>query len=64
MGHFLTQWGPEIVQLTDGLIQGKDGQMYRSRLMPGKLDVCGPTWEDQISEETHPPVSIDTILAL
>ncbi|XP_012218727.1 glutamine-rich protein 2-like isoform X2 [Linepithema humile] len=58
MGHFLTQWGPEIIQLTDGLIKGKDDQMYRSRLMPAKLDVCGPSWESQISEETYPPERI------
>ncbi|KAL6257055.1 hypothetical protein P5V15_011990 [Pogonomyrmex californicus] len=50
-GHFLTQWGPEMIQLTDGLIRGKDGQMYRSRLLS---DVCGPTcWESQTSEETR-----------
>ncbi|KAL6435851.1 hypothetical protein ACFW04_005607 [Cataglyphis niger] len=52
--HFLTQWGPQTVQLTDGLIKGKDGKMYRSRLLPDKLDVCGPIcWENQISDETR-----------
>ncbi|XP_029163056.1 glutamine-rich protein 2-like [Nylanderia fulva] len=52
--HFLTQWGPQTIQLTDGLIKGKDGKMYRSRLMPDKLDVCEPAcWESQISEETR-----------
>ncbi|CAL1683678.1 unnamed protein product [Lasius platythorax] len=52
--HFLTQWGPQTVQLTDGLIKGKDGKMYRSRLTPDKLDVCGPAcWESQISEESR-----------
>ncbi|XP_029659081.1 glutamine-rich protein 2-like [Formica exsecta] len=56
--HFLTQWGPQTVQLTDGLIKGKDGKMYRSRLLPDKLDVCGPAcWESQISEETRSSVS-------
>lgn len=58
--HFLTQWGPQTIQLTDGLIKGKDGKMYRSRLMPDKLDVCGPTcWESQISEETRSSVSFN-----
>ncbi|XP_070161267.1 glutamine-rich protein 2-like [Polyergus mexicanus] len=56
--HFLSQWGPQTVQLTDGLIKGKDGKMYRSRLLPDKLDVCGPAcWESQISEETRSSVS-------
>ncbi|XP_071568282.1 uncharacterized protein [Temnothorax nylanderi] len=56
-GHFLTQWGPEAIQLTDGVVRGKDGLMYRSRRMPGK-DVCGlDCWESQISEETGPSVS-------
>ncbi|XP_019882303.2 uveal autoantigen with coiled-coil domains and ankyrin repeats [Camponotus floridanus] len=56
--HFLTQWGPQTIQLTDGLIKGKDGKMYRSRLLPDKLDVCGPTcWESQISEETRSSIS-------
>ncbi|XP_011868443.1 PREDICTED: uncharacterized protein LOC105562312 [Vollenhovia emeryi] len=60
-GHFLTQWGPEAIQLTDGLMRGKDGQMYRSRPMPGK-DVCEPhCWESQISEETAPSVNIKMI---
>lgn len=59
-GHFLTQWGPEAMQLTDGLIRGKDGQMYRSRPMSSKSDVCGPDyWESQISEETGPSVNIN-----
>lgn len=58
--HFLTQWGPQTIQLTDGLIKGKDGKMYRSRLMPDKLDVCGPAcWESQISEETRFVVSFN-----
>ncbi|XP_018359501.1 PREDICTED: glutamine-rich protein 2-like isoform X2 [Trachymyrmex cornetzi] len=53
-GHFLTQWGPETIQLTDGLIKGKDGQMYRSRFVPGKSDICGPScWEGQFIEETE-----------
>ncbi|XP_046141438.1 glutamine-rich protein 2-like [Osmia bicornis bicornis] len=42
VGHFLTQWGPEIIQLTEGMIKGTDGKMYKSRPMPGKFDVCGP----------------------
>ncbi|XP_018311454.1 glutamine-rich protein 2 [Mycetomoellerius zeteki] len=59
-GHFLTQWGPETIQLTDGLIRGKDGQMYRSRLMPDKSDICGPAcWETQIGEETVLSVNVN-----
>ncbi|XP_043277334.1 uncharacterized protein [Venturia canescens] len=38
MGHFLTQWGPEAIQLTEGVVQGNDGQLYRSRPMPGKSE--------------------------
>ncbi|XP_050453971.1 glutamine-rich protein 2-like [Cataglyphis hispanica] len=57
--HFLTQWGPQTVQLTDGLIKGKDGKMYRSRLLPDKLDVCGPIyWENQISDRDETRSSI------
>ncbi|XP_011057138.1 PREDICTED: glutamine-rich protein 2-like [Acromyrmex echinatior] len=53
-GHFLTQWGPETIQLTDGLIKGKDGQIYRGRLLPSKLEICGPScWEGQFIEETE-----------
>lgn len=59
-GHFLAQWGPETIQLTDGLIKGKDGQMYRSRLIPDK-DVCGPDWESQISMAPEPSVNIKMI---
>ncbi|KAK2579363.1 hypothetical protein KPH14_000983 [Odynerus spinipes] len=50
MGHFLTQWGPETVQLTDGMIQGTDGKMYRSRPMPAKFDVCGSTVPCTVNE--------------
>ncbi|XP_076249340.1 uncharacterized protein LOC143188783 [Calliopsis andreniformis] len=54
MGHFLTQWGPEIVQLTEGTIKGTDGKMYKSRPMPGKFDVCGPTYCENGSGEAQP----------
>ncbi|OAD56392.1 Glutamine-rich protein 2 [Eufriesea mexicana] len=47
VGHFLTQWGPEIVQLTEGMIKGTDGKMYKSRRMPDKIDVCGPAYCDE-----------------
>ncbi|XP_026297181.1 glutamine-rich protein 2 [Apis mellifera] len=46
VGHFLTQWGPEIIQLTEGMIKGTDGRMYKSRRMPEKIDVCGPAYCD------------------
>ncbi|EZA56163.1 Glutamine-rich protein [Ooceraea biroi] len=63
VGHFLSQWGPEVVQLTDGLIRGKDRQTYRSRLMSGKLDVCGPAcWESQSSEEARLTVTMNAIV--
>ncbi|XP_046819422.1 glutamine-rich protein 2-like [Vespa crabro] len=57
MGHFLTQWGPESIQLTDGMIKGTDGKMYRSRPLPPKYDVCGgivpcPANEVITSQET------------
>ncbi|XP_046587875.1 uncharacterized protein LOC124293023 [Neodiprion lecontei] len=42
MGHFLTQWGPEAIQLTEGVIRGTDGQMYRSRALPSTPEVCVP----------------------
>ncbi|XP_069685919.1 micronuclear linker histone polyprotein-like [Periplaneta americana] len=37
MGHFLTQWGPEAIQLTEGTIRGTDGQMYRTRTLPEEV---------------------------
>ncbi|KYN31970.1 Glutamine-rich protein 2 [Trachymyrmex septentrionalis] len=59
-GHFLTQWGPETIQLTDGLIRGKDGQMYRSRPILDKSDICGPNcWEGQFIEETELTVNVN-----
>ncbi|KAG5336781.1 QRIC2 protein, partial [Acromyrmex charruanus] len=59
-GHFLTQWGPDTIQLTDGLIKGKDGQIYRSRLLPSKLEICGPScWEGQFIEETEHSVNVN-----
>ncbi|KAG5314501.1 QRIC2 protein, partial [Acromyrmex insinuator] len=59
-GHFLTQWGPETIQLTDGLIKGKDGQIYRGRLLPSKLEICGPScWEGQFIEETEHSVNVN-----
>ncbi|XP_076627618.1 uncharacterized protein LOC143344903 [Colletes latitarsis] len=54
VGHFLTQWGPEIVQLTEGMVRGTDGKMYRSRPMPGKFDVCGPTCCEDHGDEAKP----------
>ncbi|PBC33802.1 Glutamine-rich protein [Apis cerana cerana] len=50
VGHFLTQWGPEIIQLTEGMIKGTDGRMYKSRRMPEKIDVCGPAYCDLPSD--------------
>nr|XP_033322686.1 myosin-4-like [Megalopta genalis] len=41
MGHFISQWGPEVVQLTEGMVKGTDGKMYRGRPLPAKIDVCG-----------------------
>lgn len=55
VGHFLTQWGPEIIQLTEGMIKGTDGRMYKSRRMPEKIDVCGPTYCDLPSVIVHYP---------
>ncbi|XP_053976484.1 glutamine-rich protein 2-like [Hylaeus volcanicus] len=54
VGHFITQWGPEIVQLTEGVVKGTDGKMYRSRPMPGKFDVCGPAYCEDHGEEAKP----------
>ncbi|XP_015436759.1 PREDICTED: uncharacterized protein LOC107192080 [Dufourea novaeangliae] len=34
MGHFINQWGPEVVQLTEGMVKGTDGKMYRGRPVP------------------------------
>ncbi|XP_061932111.1 uveal autoantigen with coiled-coil domains and ankyrin repeats protein [Apis cerana] len=53
VGHFLTQWGPEIIQLTEGMIKGTDGRMYKSRRMPEKIDVCGPAYCDLPSVIVH-----------
>ncbi|KAK0177824.1 hypothetical protein PV328_001833 [Microctonus aethiopoides] len=49
MGHFLAQWGPEVVEMTPGVVRGTDGQLYHSTPMPAGAsaanypDVCGPT---------------------
>ncbi|CAD1473240.1 unnamed protein product [Heterotrigona itama] len=51
MGHFLTQWGPEIIQLTEGMIKGTDGRMYKSRRIPNKVDVCGPAYCNERGDE-------------
>ena len=51
MGHYLSQWGPEVVQLTEGVVKGTDGRMYRSRQMLGKFDVCGPAYCEGPAEE-------------
>lgn len=51
MGHYLSQWGPEVVQLTEGMVKGTDGRMYRSRQMLGKFDVCGPAYCEVSAEE-------------
>ncbi|XP_050496443.1 glutamine-rich protein 2-like isoform X1 [Bombus huntii] len=51
VGHFLTEWGPEIIQLTEGMIKGTDGKMYKGRRMPDKIDVCGPTYCDERGDE-------------
>ncbi|EFN79005.1 Glutamine-rich protein 2 [Harpegnathos saltator] len=51
-GHFLTQGGPEAIQLSDGMIRGKDGQMYRGRPMTCKQDICDSRcWESPISSQ-------------
>ncbi|XP_043515671.1 glutamine-rich protein 2-like [Frieseomelitta varia] len=51
MGHFLTQWGPEIVQLTEGVIKGTDGKIYKSRRIPNKIDVCGAAYCNERGDE-------------
>lgn len=58
MGHFLTQWGPEAIQLTEGVIRGTDGQMYRSRMLPNSPEVCGSQEigdQKQVEEVTVAP---------
>lgn len=62
MGHFLTQWGPEVVQLTEGVVKGSDGKMYKSRPMPGKFDVCGVGYCENGSGEALPVVIISSII--
>ncbi|XP_076664147.1 uncharacterized protein LOC143366725 isoform X2 [Andrena cerasifolii] len=51
MGHYLSQWGPEVVQLTEGMVKGTDGRMYRSRQMLGKFDDCEPAYCEGFAEE-------------
>ncbi|XP_033231365.1 uncharacterized protein LOC117182319 isoform X2 [Belonocnema kinseyi] len=36
IGNFNNQWGPQVVQLSEGFIEGSDGKMYRSRLLAGE----------------------------
>ncbi|XP_026674704.1 glutamine-rich protein 2-like [Ceratina calcarata] len=61
VGHFLTQWGPEIVQLTEGMIKGTDGKMYKGRRMLNKIDVCGPSYcsdhGDEIRSMDRPSIT-------
>ncbi|XP_017797557.1 PREDICTED: uncharacterized protein LOC108578690 [Habropoda laboriosa] len=54
MGHFINEWGPEIIQLTEGMIKGTDGRMYRSRRVPDKIDVCGPAYCDDRGDDGRP----------
>lgn len=56
MGHYLTQWGPEAIQLTEGVIRGTDGQMYKSRALPPN-EVSGPqeAGDQQQPEEVVEP---------
>ncbi|CAK9805114.1 Glutamine-rich protein 2 [Anthophora plagiata] len=54
MGHFITEWGPEIIQLTEGMIKGTDGRMYRSRRVPDKIDVCGPAYCEDRGDDVRP----------
>ena len=56
MGHFLTQWGPEAIQLTEGVIRGNDGQLYRGRSVPGKCDSKTPS-NDRNSVDVPPQAS-------
>lgn len=58
VGHFLTEWGPEIIQLTEGMIKGTDGKMYKGRRMPDKIDVCGPAYCDERGDELRSSVII------
>lgn len=58
MGHFLTEWGPEIIQLTEGMIKGTDGKMYKGRRMPDKIDVCGPAYCDERGDELRSSVIV------
>lgn len=46
-GHFLNQWGPQVIQLPAGIIEGSDGKTYRSRLLVGEPNknekkICDP----------------------
>lgn len=60
-GHFLTQWGPEAIQLSDGLIRGKDGQMYRGQPLTCKQDICeSMCWESQVNDEARRQVLGET----
>ncbi|KAF7997803.1 hypothetical protein HCN44_009201 [Aphidius gifuensis] len=62
MGHFLAQWGPEAIQLGEGVVQGSDGQLYKSRPMPSgavsrKPDPCDPCTCNETEVKKTSPVS-------
>ncbi|XP_076647145.1 uncharacterized protein LOC143355862 [Halictus rubicundus] len=61
MGHFISQWGPEVVQLTEGMVKGTDGKMYRGRPPPAKIDVCGPGYCDDYRSEAKSSVIIPSL---
>ncbi|XP_024941332.1 uncharacterized protein LOC107268250 isoform X2 [Cephus cinctus] len=53
VGHFLTQWGPEAIQLTEGLVKGTDGQLYKGRPVSIK-PVCGNSCKEDEVDKTIP----------
>lgn len=62
MGHFLAQWGPEAIQLGEGVVQGSDGQLYKGRPMPSgavsrKPDPCDPCTCNETEVKKTAPVS-------
>ncbi|XP_045450438.1 uncharacterized protein LOC123659231 [Melitaea cinxia] len=61
LGHFMKQWGPDVVPLSSGLAAGDDGRMYKvstveeAKVGPdGKTETCTPKYPKKIDQPKIP----------
>ncbi|CAH2099724.1 unnamed protein product [Euphydryas editha] len=66
LGHFIKQWGPDVVPLSSGLAAGDDGRMYKvstveeAKVGPdGKTETCTPKYPKKIDQPKilHKPMT-------